>query len=126
LEKELALYALLVNCFNLHGLPTHQKKVEIVVIRENTRVSTQASNTKCSGVDKSIKEVVAATLSFNSATMHRTTPPTAKVTPAEPKMTNAPLFMHFATKPIYLHVNSHHATALPYTSSPSPQSSKNL
>ena len=36
LRKELDLYALLVNCFNLPGLPTRHENVDIVVIRENT------------------------------------------------------------------------------------------
>lgn len=36
LRKELDLYASLVNCFNLKGLPTRHQNVDIVVIRENT------------------------------------------------------------------------------------------
>ncbi|XP_054787108.1 isocitrate dehydrogenase [NAD] regulatory subunit 1, mitochondrial isoform X2 [Prosopis cineraria] len=36
LRKELDLYASLVNCFNLPGLPTRHESVDIVVIRENT------------------------------------------------------------------------------------------
>jgi len=36
LRKELDLYASLVNCFNLRGLPTRHQNVDIVVIRENT------------------------------------------------------------------------------------------
>ncbi|RYR45125.1 hypothetical protein Ahy_A07g030987 isoform B [Arachis hypogaea] len=36
LRKELDLYASLVNCFNLPGLPTRHHNVDIVVIRENT------------------------------------------------------------------------------------------
>ncbi|KAH9654863.1 isocitrate dehydrogenase (NAD) regulatory subunit 1 [Citrus sinensis] len=36
LRKELDLYAALVNCFNLPGLPTRHQNVDIVVIRENT------------------------------------------------------------------------------------------
>lgn len=36
LRKELDLYASLVNCFNLPGLPTRHENVDIVVIRENT------------------------------------------------------------------------------------------
>lgn len=36
LRKELDLYASLVNCFNLPGLPTRHDSVDIVVIRENT------------------------------------------------------------------------------------------
>jgi isocitrate dehydrogenase (NAD+) len=32
----LDLYASLVNCFNLPGLPTRHQNVDIVVIRENT------------------------------------------------------------------------------------------
>ncbi|KAI4375786.1 hypothetical protein MLD38_013612 [Melastoma candidum] len=36
LRKELDLYASLVNCFNLPGLPTRHEGVDIVVIRENT------------------------------------------------------------------------------------------
>ncbi|KAL3583897.1 hypothetical protein D5086_014958 [Populus alba] len=36
LRKELDLYASLVNCFNLQGLPTRHENVDIVVIRENT------------------------------------------------------------------------------------------
>jgi len=36
LRKELDLYASLVNCFNLQGLPTRHQNVDIVVIRENT------------------------------------------------------------------------------------------
>ncbi|XP_019444878.1 PREDICTED: isocitrate dehydrogenase [NAD] regulatory subunit 1, mitochondrial-like isoform X2 [Lupinus angustifolius] len=36
LRKELDLYASLVNCFNLPGLPTRHDDVDIVVIRENT------------------------------------------------------------------------------------------
>lgn len=36
LRKELDLYASLVNCFNLPGLPTRHEHVDIVVIRENT------------------------------------------------------------------------------------------
>ncbi|KAG8662862.1 isocitrate dehydrogenase [NAD] regulatory subunit 1, mitochondrial isoform X2 [Manihot esculenta] len=36
LRKELDLYASLVNCFNLPGLPTRHQNVDIVVIRENT------------------------------------------------------------------------------------------
>lgn len=36
LRKELDLYASLVNCFNLPGLPTRHDNVDIVVIRENT------------------------------------------------------------------------------------------
>ncbi|PIA46839.1 hypothetical protein AQUCO_01500406v1 [Aquilegia coerulea] len=36
LRKELDLYASLVNCFNLPGLPTKHHHVDIVVIRENT------------------------------------------------------------------------------------------
>ncbi|THU46607.1 hypothetical protein C4D60_Mb09t06700 [Musa balbisiana] len=36
LRRELDLYASLVHCFNLQGLPTRHEKVDIVVIRENT------------------------------------------------------------------------------------------
>ncbi|XP_057542145.1 isocitrate dehydrogenase [NAD] regulatory subunit 1, mitochondrial-like [Amaranthus tricolor] len=36
LRKELDLYASLVDCFNLKGLPTRHQNVDIVVIRENT------------------------------------------------------------------------------------------
>uniref|UniRef100_A0A5B6ZC56 Isopropylmalate dehydrogenase-like domain-containing protein n=2 Tax=Davidia involucrata TaxID=16924 RepID=A0A5B6ZC56_DAVIN len=36
LRKELDLYASLVNCFNLPGLPTRHENVDIVVVRENT------------------------------------------------------------------------------------------
>lgn len=36
LRKELDLYASLVHCFNLKGLPTRHENVDIVVIRENT------------------------------------------------------------------------------------------
>ncbi|TKY57549.1 Isocitrate dehydrogenase of NAD regulatory subunit 1 [Spatholobus suberectus] len=36
LRKDLDLYASLVNCFNLPGLPTRHHNVDIVVIRENT------------------------------------------------------------------------------------------
>lgn len=36
LRKELHLYASLVHCFNLRGLPTRHENVDIVVIRENT------------------------------------------------------------------------------------------
>uniref|UniRef100_A0A0D3A1T5 Isopropylmalate dehydrogenase-like domain-containing protein n=1 Tax=Brassica oleracea var. oleracea TaxID=109376 RepID=A0A0D3A1T5_BRAOL len=36
LRKELDLFASLVNCFNLPGLPTKHENVDIVVIRENT------------------------------------------------------------------------------------------
>lgn len=36
LRKELDLYASLVHCFNLEGLPTRHNNVDIVVIRENT------------------------------------------------------------------------------------------
>ncbi|XP_057529165.1 isocitrate dehydrogenase [NAD] regulatory subunit 3, mitochondrial-like isoform X2 [Amaranthus tricolor] len=36
LRKDLDLYASLVNCVNLKGLPTRHKNVDIVVIRENT------------------------------------------------------------------------------------------
>ncbi|KAK4788326.1 hypothetical protein SAY86_019645 [Trapa natans] len=36
LRKELDLYASLVNCCNLPGLPTRHENVDIVVIRENT------------------------------------------------------------------------------------------
>lgn len=36
LRKELDLYASLVKCFNLPGLPTRHHNVDIVVIRENT------------------------------------------------------------------------------------------
>ncbi|KAE8683515.1 Isocitrate dehydrogenase regulatory subunit 3 [Hibiscus syriacus] len=36
LRRELDLYASLVNCFNLPGLPTRHQDVDIVVIRENT------------------------------------------------------------------------------------------
>lgn len=36
LRKELDLYASLVHCFNLEGLPTRHECVDIVVIRENT------------------------------------------------------------------------------------------
>ncbi|XP_051134669.1 isocitrate dehydrogenase [NAD] regulatory subunit 1, mitochondrial-like [Andrographis paniculata] len=36
LRKELDLYASLVHCINLPGLPTRHDKVDIVVIRENT------------------------------------------------------------------------------------------
>ncbi|MED6204031.1 isocitrate dehydrogenase (NAD(+)) idh1 [Stylosanthes scabra] len=36
LRKELDLYASLVNCFNMKGLPTRHENVDIVVIRENT------------------------------------------------------------------------------------------
>ncbi|XP_028102810.1 isocitrate dehydrogenase [NAD] regulatory subunit 1, mitochondrial-like isoform X3 [Camellia sinensis] len=36
LRKELDLYASLVNCFNLPGLPTCDEDVDIVVVRENT------------------------------------------------------------------------------------------
>ena len=36
LRKELDLYASLVNCANVPGLPTRHKNVDIVVIRENT------------------------------------------------------------------------------------------
>ncbi|CAI9756442.1 unnamed protein product [Fraxinus pennsylvanica] len=36
LRKELDLYASLVHCFNLQGLPTRHQDVDIVVIRENT------------------------------------------------------------------------------------------
>nr|DAD25146.1 TPA_asm: hypothetical protein HUJ06_026610 [Nelumbo nucifera] len=37
LRKELDLYASLVHCFNLPGLPTRHENVDIVVIRENTK-----------------------------------------------------------------------------------------
>ncbi|KAJ8530328.1 hypothetical protein K7X08_037163 [Anisodus acutangulus] len=37
LRKELDLYACLVHCFNLEGLPTRHDNVDIVVIRENTQ-----------------------------------------------------------------------------------------
>lgn len=36
LRKELDLYASLVHCFNLSGLPTRHDNVDIVVVRENT------------------------------------------------------------------------------------------
>ncbi|XP_065025560.1 isocitrate dehydrogenase [NAD] regulatory subunit 1, mitochondrial-like isoform X2 [Musa acuminata AAA Group] len=36
LRRELDLYASLVHCFNLQGLPTRHENVDIVVIRENT------------------------------------------------------------------------------------------
>ncbi|KAI5647716.1 hypothetical protein M9H77_33721 [Catharanthus roseus] len=36
MRKELDLYASLVHCFNLQGLPTRHDNVDIVVIRENT------------------------------------------------------------------------------------------
>ena len=36
LRKELDLYASLVNCFNLKGLPTRHEHVDVAVIRENT------------------------------------------------------------------------------------------
>lgn len=36
LRKELDLFASLVNCCNLPGLPTRHENVDIVVIRENT------------------------------------------------------------------------------------------
>ncbi|KAK8937986.1 hypothetical protein KSP40_PGU009491 [Platanthera guangdongensis] len=36
LRKELDLFASLVNCFNLPGLPSRHENVDIVVIRENT------------------------------------------------------------------------------------------
>ncbi|RVW38518.1 Isocitrate dehydrogenase [NAD] regulatory subunit 1, mitochondrial [Vitis vinifera] len=36
LRKELDLYASLVNCCNLPGLPTRHNDVDIVVVRENT------------------------------------------------------------------------------------------
>ncbi|KAK9666681.1 hypothetical protein RND81_14G203200 [Saponaria officinalis] len=36
LRRELDLYASLVHCFNLTGLPTRHENVDIVVIRENT------------------------------------------------------------------------------------------
>ena len=36
LRKELDLYASLVNCFNMPGVPTRHENVDIVVIRENT------------------------------------------------------------------------------------------
>ncbi|KAL3514942.1 hypothetical protein ACH5RR_021844 [Cinchona calisaya] len=36
LRKDLDLYASLVHCFNLQGLPTRHHNVDIVVIRENT------------------------------------------------------------------------------------------
>ncbi|XP_020246039.1 isocitrate dehydrogenase [NAD] regulatory subunit 1, mitochondrial-like isoform X2 [Asparagus officinalis] len=36
LRRELDLYASLVNCFNLPGLPSRHENVDIVVIRENT------------------------------------------------------------------------------------------
>ncbi|KMZ64552.1 Isocitrate dehydrogenase (NAD(+)) [Zostera marina] len=36
LRKELDLFASLVHCFNLKGLPTRHENVDIVVIRENT------------------------------------------------------------------------------------------
>lgn len=36
LRRELDLYASLVHCFNLPGLPTRHDNVDIVVIRENT------------------------------------------------------------------------------------------
>ncbi|KAG6401451.1 hypothetical protein SASPL_138308 [Salvia splendens] len=36
LRKDLDLYASLVHCFNLQGLPTRHQNVDIVVIRENT------------------------------------------------------------------------------------------
>ncbi|KAL9680166.1 hypothetical protein QQ045_018044 [Rhodiola kirilowii] len=35
-KEQLDLYASLVNCFNLPGLPTRYENVDIVVIRENT------------------------------------------------------------------------------------------
>ncbi|KAF6139349.1 hypothetical protein GIB67_021559 [Kingdonia uniflora] len=41
LGKELDLYASLVNCCNLPGLPTRRKNVDIVVIRENTEDITK-------------------------------------------------------------------------------------
>ena len=36
LRKEFDLFASLVHCFNMEGLPTRHKDVDIVVIRENT------------------------------------------------------------------------------------------
>ncbi|KAI8027047.1 hypothetical protein LOK49_LG02G04044 [Camellia lanceoleosa] len=50
LRKELDLYASLVNCFNLPGLPTRHEDVDIVVVRENRtpRGSTRASSTRSS------------------------------------------------------------------------------
>lgn len=36
LRKELDLFASLVHCFNVKGLPTRHRNVDIVVIRENT------------------------------------------------------------------------------------------
>ncbi|KAJ8447428.1 hypothetical protein Cgig2_019422 [Carnegiea gigantea] len=36
LRRELDLYASLVHCFNMNGLPTRHENVDIVVIRENT------------------------------------------------------------------------------------------
>ena len=50
LRKELDLYASLVNCFNLPGLPTRHENVDIVVIRENTSgeySSLEPTNTFC-------------------------------------------------------------------------------
>ncbi|KAJ9550264.1 hypothetical protein OSB04_014309 [Centaurea solstitialis] len=44
LRKELDLYASLVNCFNLPGLPTRHENVDIVVIRENTEGSMLGLN----------------------------------------------------------------------------------
>ncbi|KAJ4951101.1 hypothetical protein NE237_027933 [Protea cynaroides] len=59
LREELDLYASLVNCFNLPGLPTRHQNVDIVVIRENTEG-------EYSGVEHEVVPGVVESLKFCS------------------------------------------------------------
>ncbi|KAL0543475.1 hypothetical protein IC582_018571 [Cucumis melo] len=59
LRKELDLYASLVNCFNLPGLPTRHENVDIVVIRENTEGEYSGlEHEVVPGVVESLKKVI--------------------------------------------------------------------
>ncbi|XP_057526127.1 isocitrate dehydrogenase [NAD] regulatory subunit 1, mitochondrial-like [Amaranthus tricolor] len=63
LRKELDLFASLVHCFNMEGLPTRHKNVDIVVIRENTEGEYAGlEHEVVSGVVESLKVIT----KFNS------------------------------------------------------------
>ena len=59
LRRELDLFASLVHCFNLKGLPTRHENVDIVVIRENTEGEYSGlEHEVVPGVVESLKVVV--------------------------------------------------------------------
>ncbi|KAF2544266.1 hypothetical protein F2Q68_00028827 [Brassica cretica] len=65
LRKELDLFASLVNCFNLPGLPTRHENVDIVVIRENTEGEYAGlEHEVVPGVVESLKVVLSLKISF--------------------------------------------------------------